>query len=144
MEHLYKKLNKKYFLTRLRLLVLYISLHFNCLIASWQEFFPSQIRLQDTFFFWNHPYPLSPQLKSQMIGHFVRHFRKLLDSFFGWEVSSAFNRNRGSCWLWISIDVDPTLEDQVFLSFGLQVTLVEFEWFTANIVWISFKRMYGK
>ena len=110
---------------------LYISLHFNCLIASLLEFFPSQIRLQDIFFFLKSPVqtpPHPPPIKSQMVGHLVRHFRKLLWSFFGWEVSSAFKQtklklmilNFDRCW--------PYVRRSGVSFFGLQVTLVEPDW----------------
>ena len=74
------------------------------------------------------PPPSPPPIKSQMVGHLVRHFRKLLGSFFVWEVSSAFKQtklklmilNFDRCW--------PYVRRSGVSFFGLQVTLVEPDW----------------
>lgn len=81
-----------------------------------------------------HPPPPPPPIKSQMVGHLVRHFRKLLGSFFGWEVSNAFKQtklklmilNFDRCW--------PYVRRSGVSFFGLQVTLVEPYWSTVLFV----------
>ena len=105
-----------------------------------KNFFPSQNRLQDIYIyiFLKSPVPTPPPppppIKSQMVGHLVRHFRKLLGSFFGWEVSSAFKQtklklmilNFDRCW--------PYVRRSGVSFFGLQVTLVEPDWSTVFFV----------
>lgn len=111
-----------------------------------KNFFPSQIRLQEIYiFFWNHPpAPPLPPIKSQMVGHLVGHFRKLLGSFFGWEVSSAFKQTKLKLMILNFDRCRPYVRRSGVSFFGLQVTLVEPDWSTVLFVVRTWFGIYGK
>ena len=99
MEHLYKKLNKVFSdkITSAG------SLHFfafqlsHCQFARIFFHLKLDCRIYIIFSEITRTQPIPPPLppiKSRMVGHLVRHSRKLLGSFFGWEVSSAFKQTK--------------------------------------------------
>lgn len=90
------------------------------------------------------PAPPLPPIKSQMVGHLVGHFRKLLGSFFGWEVSSAFKQTKLKLMILNFDRCRPYVRRSGVSFFGLQVTLVEPDWSTVLFVVRTWFGIYGK